>query len=99
MVIISTITNVGSMGDLKYAHGGYTQSGATVNGNILVPMKRVDVLMLQDIGSGVTSCSGHSRPYGVTFPYNSGASPVNYIPVTTCISGITGLWFAFGKGG
>ncbi len=108
MPVTSTITDVGSMGDRKYAYGTYRQSGLGILGTALVPMGRVDVFLMQDVPlvSGVT-CSGveKSYPYGITFPYSSGVGTNstqmsrNQIPIRVCLSGSTGLWFAFGKRG
>ena len=101
MTIYSTVTDVGSMGDRKYAYGIYRQSGVGMTGHILVPLGRVDVIQLQDIGancSGVTTIAA-----GTTFPYSSGTTTTqmtrNNIPVVACMSGIQGIWFAFGKRG
>lgn len=107
MPVTSTVTDVGSMGDRKYAYGTFRQSGLGRVGFILVPMGRVDSILLQDVPlvSGV-GCSGTaSYPYGITFPYSSGiaGNPTqmtrNNIPVKVCYSGETGLWWAFGKRG
>ena len=103
MPVTSTVTDVGSMGDRKYAYGTYRQSGVGRTGHILVPMGRVDYIQLQDVptASGV-GCSGTSKPYGITFPYSSGTSSTqmtrNNIPVNVC-SGMDGIWWAFGKRG
>ena len=116
MTIYSTVTDVGSMGDRKYAYGTYRQSGVGMAGYILVPMGRVDFIQLQDIGgncivSGAV-VSGIGTQYssvftriaaGTTFPYSSGTTTTqmtrNNIPVVACVSGIQGIWFAFGKRG
>ena len=107
MPVTSTITDVGSMGDRKYAYGTFRQSGVGRVGFVLVPMGRVDILQLQDVPlvSGV-GCSGvASYPYGITFPYSSGVGTNstqmsrNQIPIKVCFSGSTGQWWAFGKRG
>ena len=107
MPVTSTITDLGAMGDRRYACGTFRQSGLGRVGNILVPMGRVDTIQLQDVplvsGAG---CSGvASYPYGITFPYSSGAAgnttqmTRNNIPIKVCFSGSTGRWWAFGKRG
>jgi len=99
VTITSTVTDTGAMGDRSYAYGTFRASGAGPTGWILVPMGRVDYIDVQDTGG---SCvSGITRPYGITFPYSSGTvAPqmvVTNIPITTCASGISGIWWAFGK--
>ncbi|GAG93465.1 unnamed protein product [marine sediment metagenome] len=108
MVVTSTCTDVGSMGDRKYAYGTFRQSGVGRTGFILVPMGRIDYIQLQDVPlvSGAT-CTGvdPSFPYGITFPYSSGVGTNstqmsrNNIPIKVCFSGSTGQWWAFGKRG
>lgn len=100
MSFTTTYQDAGSMGDRKYAYGTWAQSGAAA-GHIDVPMQRVDFLFIQD--TGATCYSGATKPYGVTFPYSSGAGTRHeyhtQVPVHACASGISGLWWAFGKRG
>ena len=102
MVVNSTVTDISIKGDRRDAYGTYWQAGATMSGNITVPMNRVDFLGLQDIASGVgasVACSGGStKPLAVSFPYNDAGSVVCTIPVHACVSGVSGIWWAFGKG-
>jgi len=106
MPVTSTVTDLGAMGDRRYAYGTYRQSGLGRVGNVLVPMGRVDVFFMQDVPlvSGV-GCSGIAAyPYGITFPYSSGTATStqmtrNNIPIKVCFSGATGQWWAFGKRG
>jgi hypothetical protein len=69
-----------------------------MSGNIVVPMNRVDFISLQDIASGLHTCSGTTKPYAITFPVNTAGSVVSNVLVVACMSGVSGIWWAFGKG-
>ena len=102
MTVTSTVTDVGSMGDRKYAYGTWRHSGLLA-GYIDVPMTRVDIIWFTCIQPTGGACEDLAIN-NTAFPYSSGAGTAHgwhtQIPVVQCSSGIaSGLWFALGKGG
>lgn len=101
----NTVTDVGSMGDRKYAYGTAHHSGH-VAGNLTIPMYRVDSIYFTQIqSSGVVSkplLVGNGIP-----PWGTPATPwQTTLAVTTDIAGVVGAsgvfnvaWWAYGKGG
>lgn len=98
----STITDVGSMGDRKYAYGTAHHSGFLC-GSITIPMGRVDDIHFQQIQySGACEHIVISGAGGVaTPPWGTPTSVYQTILyICQCDSGVANYtWFALGKRG
>jgi len=107
MPVTSSVHDVGSMGDRKYAYGFWKFSGVGRHGSIDVPLGRVDNIQFT-ANTAHIRCPG-LRVSGVEFPYST-TQWHTLVPVVLCSGGtalisgaagnpISGLWWAFGKRG
>jgi len=93
----NTTTDVGSMGDRKYAYGTAHHSGLLA-GTITIPMGRVDNINFEQIlysGTCGNIAINNQPPWGTpATPYQT------VLTVNQCLSGVLDYtWFAIGKRG
>ena len=97
MTFTVVTTDVGSMGDRKYAYGTIYHSGL-LYGNMTIPMGRVDhIHFTQYLHQGAT-CE-ELRVSGTAPPWGTPATPwLTTLPIYQCDSGVAYYsWFAIGK--
>ena len=99
----ATTTDVGSMGDRKYAYGTAHHSGVLC-GNITIPLGRVDFIHFQQIQLVGATCE-EVRVSGAAPPWGTPATPwLTTLRICQCASGAVAngnnyTWFAIGKRG
>ena len=100
----NTVTDVGSMGDRKYAYGTAHHSGHLV-GTMTIPLGRVDAIYFTQVQMVTGATCENVQVSGAAPPWGTPATTwQTVLPIVQCASGAVALgttyiWWAFGKRG